>query len=291
MEGERKLSLPWRGVAPNPLTGARTAPERSNRAPARDPELGDARPPCSTLRGANPVDRLRVAKPTAPVGPPEARETRLLRAVVGELHLDTQVLLPEELDHRLEVVPVLAEHADLVLLDLRLDLELRVLDEAHDLLRLLHRDPLLDVDPLAHGATRRGLDLAVAERLERHAPAVELRLEDVEHLLQDVVVVRVDRDRALVEAQLGLRLLEVVARLHVARRLVDRVGDRLRIDLARDVEGVVALGHQSPPGGVTAGRRRRPAGARRRTARRPARSSPPSPRTARSRCSPARRGR
>src|SRR5262245_35156559 len=113
---------------------------------------------CGTLsrrarQSGGRIPSIATAPRSQPPAPPtEARETRLLCAVVGELHLDTQVLLPEHLDHRLEVVPVLAEHADLVLLDLRLDLELRVLDEAHDLLRLLHRDPLLDVDPLAHGA-------------------------------------------------------------------------------------------------------------------------------------------
>ena len=72
---------------------------------------------------------------------------------------------------------------------------------------------------------------------------MELRLEEVEDLPEDVVVVGMDDDVVLLQAQLALRLLEVVARLDLPRRLVDGVGDRLRLDLARDVEGVLAPGH------------------------------------------------
>src|SRR5262249_33586177 len=122
-----------------------------------------------------------------------------LRPRVGELHLDAQVLLTEQPDDRLEVVPGLAEHAHLTLPDLGLDLERRLLDQAADLLRLLSRGALLDVDALAIGAARGRLPLRVDERVERHATAVELRLEHVEDLLQDVVVVGVDGDRVLLQ--------------------------------------------------------------------------------------------
>ena len=159
--------------------------------------------------------------------------------------------------------------------------------QAHDLLRLLHRDALLDLDPLPHGAARGGLDLPVGERLRAAPPAVELRLEDVEDLLQGVVVVRVDGDPVLLQPELRLGLLEVVARLDLAGRLVHRVGDRLRVDLARDVEGVLSPWPSVGRLRVSAGRPRRPVGARRRTARRTARSSPPCRRSARSRCSPS----
>ena len=82
----------------------------------------------------------------------------------------------------------LPAHADLVLLDGRLHLELRVLDEAHDLPRLLDGDALLERDLLAQRAARGRLDLAVGERLERHAALVELRLEDVDDRLELHVV-------------------------------------------------------------------------------------------------------
>ena len=58
------------------------------------------------------------------------------------------------------------DDADLVGLDGGLDLELLVLDRLDDLLGLLRRDALLDLDGLADGAQRGRLDLLVVERLD-----------------------------------------------------------------------------------------------------------------------------
>src|SRR5262249_34669067 len=71
----------------------------------------------------------------------------------------------------------------------------------------------------------------------------ELGLEKVDHLLEDEVVVGEDGDGFLVSRHLALGLLQVVAGLDLAAGLVDGVGDRLRIHLAGDVEGVLRFRH------------------------------------------------
>src|SRR6267142_814691 len=179
--------------------------------------------------------------------PPDARHgfAPLHAPVVRELDRDSEVLVPQQRDDFLEVVAVLARDADLVGLDRRLHLDLRVLDDPDDLLGLLDRNPLLERDLLAERAARRLLHLAVGERLERHPTLVETRLEDVHDRLELHVVGRQDGEVGLLERDLTLRALEIVARLDLPPRLVERIRDLLHLDLARDVERV--LGGHGPP--------------------------------------------
>src|SRR5579884_3539795 len=58
-------------------------------------------------------------------------------------------------NHRLQIVPALAGDADLVVLDLRGDLELGVANEGGDLLGDLRLDALLELDDLTCVAERR----------------------------------------------------------------------------------------------------------------------------------------
>src|SRR5262245_47406401 len=88
-----------------------------------------------------------------------------LGAVVRELQRDAQVLLSQHGDHLLQVVLVLAGHADLVFLDGGLDLQLGVLDHPHDLPCFLDRNPLLQANLLPQHAAAAGLDRAVRQRL------------------------------------------------------------------------------------------------------------------------------
>src|SRR5262249_17949019 len=98
---------------------------------------------------------------------------------VRQLDRDAEVALPQRVDHGLEIVLLLACDPDLIALDRRLDLELPILDELHDLARLLDRDALLEIDALLRGAGRSGLDLPPPERLERDLTARELVAQDV----------------------------------------------------------------------------------------------------------------
>src|SRR3989338_1223954 len=143
--------------------------------------------------------------------------------VVGELQRDPEVFLLEERDDPLQIVAVLARDAHVVLLDRGLHLDLRVLDEPHDLLGLLDRNALLERDLLPERAPRGLLDRAVGERLERHAALVQPGLEDVHHRLELHVVGDDDDDVGLVERHLVLRALEVVARLDLAPGLIQRL--------------------------------------------------------------------
>src|SRR5438093_9828953 len=93
--------------------------------------------------------------------------------IVRELKRDPEVLVPQQRDDLLKVVSVLARHADLVGLDRRLHLDLRVLDDPDDLLSLVDRNALLERDLLAEGAAGGLLHVAVGERLQRHAALVE----------------------------------------------------------------------------------------------------------------------
>ena len=166
------------------------------------------------------------------------RRDGLCRAVVRELQRDPQLLALDQGDDRLQVVPVLAGHAHLVLLDRGLHPDLAVLDEAHDLSGLFLRHAVLQGDGLPHGAARGRLGIAHGERLQVDTAAVQLRLQDVEDGLELHVIARGDGDHHLFLLDLVLRPLEIVAGLDLALRLVDGVGDLLHVELARDVEAV-----------------------------------------------------
>src|ERR1044071_1193180 len=166
----------------------------------------------------------------------------LRRPVVRKLQGDAQVFRFHESDDGLEIVAVLARHADLILLDRRLDPDLGVLDEAHDLLGLVHGNAVLERDALAQGSPRRGLRILDGERLQVDAAPVELGLEDVEDGLELHVVGGGEDEVHLLLGDLVLGPLEVVAGLDLPLGLVDGVGDLLHVELARDVEAVLG-GH------------------------------------------------
>src|SRR2546421_5468037 len=88
-------------------------------------------------------------------------------SVAVELERDPEVLVAQEGDDLLQVVARLADDADLVLVDRGLDLDLRVLDQPHDLLRLLDGNALLERDLLTELVARRLLDGPVGQPLER----------------------------------------------------------------------------------------------------------------------------
>src|SRR5436309_2454201 len=70
------------------------------------------------------------------------RRATSVGAEVDELHVDAEIALAEQLDHRLEHIAILAGDPHKVALDRGLHLELAVLDLLDDLARLLDGDPL-----------------------------------------------------------------------------------------------------------------------------------------------------
>src|SRR5947207_1425187 len=156
---------------------------------------------------------------------------------VGELHRDAEVALANRLQRRLQVVPLLARHPDLVALDRDLDLQLQILHELHDLAALLRRDALLELDGLLRRPRRPRLDVAPLERLQRHLPPSELLAQDFGEGAHLVIVGGEEMDRRVLAAQLRLLALEVEPLRDLAQRLLDRVVDLLQVDAAYDVEG------------------------------------------------------
>src|SRR5262245_51944246 len=161
------------------------------------------------------------------------------RAAIVEGERDAEVLLADELHHRLQIVAALAGHTHLILVDRGLHSDLAVLHQAHDLFGLLHGNALLQPDLLPARAARRGLDVAVGESLQRDTALVKLALQDIRDCLELHVIGRKQDDVGLVEGDLVLRPLEVVTRLDLTARLIERVGDLLHVDLAHDVERVL----------------------------------------------------
>ena len=110
-----------------------------------------------------------------------------------------------------------------------------------DLARLLDRDALLHGDALAHGRARRRFDGAVLQRLQRHVALHQLALQHVVDGLQLELVGR-GQDQGLFAFQLdvGLRVLQIVARVDFLQRLLNGVGDFLQVHLADNVKCVLS---------------------------------------------------
>src|SRR3989449_7986293 len=83
----------------------------------------------------------------------------------------------------LQLVLALALYAHLLALDLRLDFQLPVLDDPRDVLRLLARQPVLDLRDLPHRLAQRWLHWAERERPHRRVALDEPGLHDIHHAL------------------------------------------------------------------------------------------------------------
>src|SRR5512143_2156967 len=143
-----------------------------------------------------------------------------LRAIVEKLHVDPEVLFAQELDDRLQLVPVAAEDPDLGLLDLRLHSALGPLHELDDLARLFDGDALLQLDPLPDAPAPGGFHRAAAQRLERNLTLHQLRLQDIQHLLQLELVLSGEDQRVLLALDVGGTPFEVEALRDLSRRLM-----------------------------------------------------------------------
>src|SRR5690348_13513708 len=154
---------------------------------------------------------------------------------VVELQGQIQLRAAQQLDRRLQVIPLLARDADFLSLDTGLHLELRVLDDAGDLLSRLRIDALLQDDLLAGGGEC-GLGVFEVEAGEVDAALAEAQLQDLEHLLQLKVHLRVQgHGRFLeLEARPGILEIETLGQLSVG--LVDGVGHFVGVELGNYVE-------------------------------------------------------
>src|SRR5579863_6412710 len=150
--------------------------------------------------------------------------------IVDELQRQLELHRAQRRDDLLQVVLVLARHAELLVLILRVHLQLQRLDMHQERLALLLADPAAQGDRLAHGASRGRLDRAELERLDVDAAPHRLALKDVDDVLHLELVVGDQGDLLTVEFDARLRVLEVEAVLYFLARLIERVVEFLLID-------------------------------------------------------------
>src|ERR1700739_584150 len=157
--------------------------------------------------------------------------------VVDELQRHIQVGLLQHRNDGLQVVTLFAGDADLVALDLGLDvLGSLVADELRNLLGVLAVDALLERAGDLVGLARR-LRLPGVERLHRDVAADQLLLEYVDGRLHALLGRRRQLDGLVaLPRDLGVGAAEVEAGGKLLGGLVERVVDLLVVDLADDVE-------------------------------------------------------
>src|SRR5262249_3681730 len=158
----------------------------------------------------------------------------LITALVAEVHILQGKLYRKPLDvldHRLQIVPLLPRHPEFVPLYCDLDFIFAVLDFFHDPLGQLPVDPLPDQCLLPDRLTRCLLHGLVVEHPKLDLAPRQVPLQQLVHLLELQLVVRVDGDFGVLPFDAGLGPLEVVALAHLARHIGERVVDLGKIGL------------------------------------------------------------
>src|ERR1019366_7494742 len=150
-----------------------------------------------------------------------ARHGASVRPVVGELQVDAEIVVAEQLDGRLQGVAVLARHAHEIALYGGLHLQLAVLDFLDELAGLFDGDSLLHGDLLLNRGPGGGNDLAVRQALQRDLAFDQLGLQGGPPGLDLEFGLAVEQDFGvlLLELDAGIRVLEVEALVDFFPRL------------------------------------------------------------------------
>ena len=154
---------------------------------------------------------------------------------VIELQRQVELRAAQQPDGLLQVVALLPADAHLLALDAGLDLKLGVLDETRDLPTGLGVDPLFEENLLAGGGEG-NLGLLDVQARQVDAPLAETQLQDIQHLLQLKIDLRVQGHRGILELEPGPGIFEVEALSELAIRLIDGVRHLVGIQLGNDVE-------------------------------------------------------
>src|SRR5690606_32760067 len=169
----------------------------------------------------------RRAEPSARAG---------LIAEVVELQRAVELAALEQRDRRLQVVALLAVDAQLVAVDLAVDLELGFLQRGLELLCQLAFDALLDADLLAR-AGQVGLDVPELQAAGVYAARDQPGPQDVGHLLELELARRGLGDDLVVQFEAGVHALEVEAVAQLAVGLVHGIGQFVAVDFGDNVKG------------------------------------------------------
>src|SRR5260370_22285091 len=87
----------------------------------------------------------------------------LVSSIIRELHIDSKVFRFEIRNHLLQSIAISSGHAHHFSLNRSLNLSLRIFNRLHNVFRFFLRDALLDLHALTDVASRRGVDVAVAQ--------------------------------------------------------------------------------------------------------------------------------
>src|ERR1039458_549674 len=164
--------------------------------------------------------------------------------VIGELHVDAEIGVAQQLDDALQCVAVATADAHQVALDGGLHLQFAVLDLAHDLARLLDGNALLQRDLLLHRGAGRRNERPISQPLQRHLALHQLAFQYLDDGLQLVLIRAGQEDLVVLLVQLdrGLGVLQIVTLLNLLHGLLDGVADLRQLDLGDYVETVI--GHR-----------------------------------------------
>src|SRR6516164_8773317 len=157
-------------------------------------------------------------------------------AEVRELQRHIELRAAQQSDRRLQLIALLAADAHLLALNARLNLELRVLHQSRDLPAGVRIDTVAQHHLLVRGG-KCGLRLLGLQAGEIDAALGEAELQDLQHLLELKVHLRMQRDDEFLQLEACAGVLEVEALRELAVRLVDGVGDLVRIELGDGIEG------------------------------------------------------
>src|ERR1700683_141506 len=252
----RATSLPICPRPPRWWTRKRSAPETPTSS-WRPPRRAKAQPGSRTGNASAALrlcgraawwrSRIRGSAAWAPASstPPRicAGRSRGSVAEVIELQRHLELRAAQQRDGGLQLVTLLTADAHLVALQARLHLELRVLDQALDLLARFRIDALPEQHLLARRGQRR-VRILHLEAQKIDAALGKPQLQDLQHLLELKIHLRLqgDGEILLLEARPGV--LEVKTLRQLAVRLVDRVGDLMSVQFGDDIE----RGHGGPSG-------------------------------------------
>src|ERR1700744_6242562 len=149
-------------------------------------------------------------------------------------------------DGFLQIVALFAGNPDLVALDLRLNFQLRVLDQPRDLPSGLGIDAVFQNHQLL-GSGEIALRIFDVQTTDIDSPLGNAQLQDFQHLLQLEIRRRGHGDGGLFELEAGSGVLEIEALRQFAHRLIDRIRQLVRIDFRHHIERGHALAPRFPP--------------------------------------------
>jgi len=172
---------------------------------------------------------------SAPTGLFEFSDTSLIAKVL-ETDCDRKFLALDRGDGGLQIVTAFSSDADLLVLDLRGDLEFGLANEGGDLLGHGCFDALLDFDGVARMAEGRNFRLALVDVLHADLPLGQFVDDDFMQGAHLEFIVRRQLDFVLIENDLRFASFEIKSRCQFLFGLVDRVLDFHRAHFRNNVK-------------------------------------------------------